>query len=147
MIEKFDLSYLNLSSIKFLIEKIDIREHGLVKNGGSSYNYGAPILEYPGMLGIKKIIEKHMPSELKLINSWFNITHPGGDLKPHFHGESIISGAFYVHAGKNSVPLIFEKEKVYPKPGLLVLFSSDLVHYTEPEKEKRIVISFNTDYK
>lgn len=148
MIEQYDLSFLNLEKILKILQSTQTREHGLVSDGASSYNYGMPILEHPELLGLKKIIQKHIDDyssrPLKIINSWFNISNPGNELKPHNHPQSIVSGAFYL-SGK--VPLIFPDIQVEPYPGLLVIFSSDLVHYTEPEKQQRIVISFNTDYE
>jgi len=148
MIEQYDLSFLNLEKILKILQLTQTREHGLVSDGASSYNYGMPILEHPELLGLKKIIQKHINEcssrPLKIINSWYNISNPGNELKPHNHPQSIISGAFYL-SGK--VPLIFPDTKVQPYPGLLVIFSSDLVHYTKPETEQRIVISFNTDYE
>ena len=148
MIEQYNLCFLNLEKILKILQSTQTREHGLVSDGGSSYNYGMPILEHPELIGLKKIIQKHIDDyssrPLKIINSWFNISNPGNELKPHNHPQSIISGAFYL-SGK--VPLIFPDTKVKPYPGLLVIFSSDLVHYTEPEKQQRVVISFNTDYE
>ena len=148
MIEQYDLSFLNLEKILKILQSTQTREHGLVSDGASSYNYGMPILEHPELMGLKKIIQKHIDDyssrPLKIINSWFNISNPGNELKPHNHPQSIVSGAFYL-SGK--VPLIFPDEKVEPYSGLLVIFSSDLVHYTKPEKEQRVVISFNTDYE
>jgi hypothetical protein len=148
MIKQYDLSFLNLEKINKILQSSQTREHGLVSDGSSSYNYGMPILEHSELLGLKKIIQKHINEcslkPLKLINSWFNISNPGNELKPHNHPQSIISGAFYL-SGK--VPLIFPDTQVEPYLGLLVIFSSDLVHYTEPETEQRVVISFNTDYE
>jgi hypothetical protein len=148
MIEQYNLSFLNLEKILKILQSTQTREHGLVSDGGSSYNYGMPILENPELIGLKKIIQKHIDEyssrPLKIINSWFNISNPGNELKPHNHPQSIVSGAFYL-SGK--VPLVFPDTKIQPYPGLLVIFSSDLVHYTEPEKQQRIVISFNTDYE
>lgn len=152
MIEKYDLSYLNLNSIKDVLLSIQTNPHGLVTKGVSTYNFGMPTLQYPQLLGLNKIIKKYIESyckkynipKLKLINSWFNISQPGNKLKAHNHGESVISGAFYV---SGSTPLIFPETSIKPKPGLLVIFSSDLVHYTEEEQEERIIISFNTDYE
>jgi len=147
MIEQYNLSFLELNKISKILQSTQTRDHGLVGDGVSSYNYGMPILMHPELLGLKKIIQKHINEcslkPLKLINSWFNISNPGNELKPHNHPQSIISGAFYL-SGK--VPLIFPDTKVQPYPGLLVIFSSDLVHYTEAETEQRIVISFNTEY-
>jgi hypothetical protein len=151
MIEKYDLSFLNLNSIRNTLLQINTATHGLVSKGSSTYNYGMPTLQYSEFFGLNKIIQRYVElysqkykiPKLKIINSWFNISEPGSKLKPHNHGESIISGAFYI---SGSVPLIFLEEEVKPYPGLLTIFSSELVHYTEKELEKRIVISFNTDY-
>jgi hypothetical protein len=139
MIEQYDLSFLNLNTIKNKLLQIETNSHGLVTKGVSTYNHGMPILMYPELIGLKNIIKQYVRiycnkydiPPLKFINSWFNISQPGNKLKAHKHEESIISGAFYL-SGKT--------------PGMLVIFSSDLVHYTEEETEQRIVISFNTNY-
>ena len=150
MIKQYDLSFLNLENILKILQSTQTREHGLVGDGISSYNYGMPILEYPELIGLKAIIQKYLkeyhPKPLKIINSWFNTMNVGDELKIHKHEESIVSGAFYINVGKNSVPLIFSTEQVKPKNGLLVLFPSEMEHYTEPEREQRTVMSFNTEY-
>jgi hypothetical protein len=150
MIEEYDLSFLNLEKIFKILYSTQAREHGLVTGGVSSYNYGMPILEHPQLFDLKKIIQKHLneyyPKPLQIINSWFNTMNVGDELKIHKHEDSIVSGAFYVNVRENSVPLIFSTEQIKPKNGLLVLFPSEMEHYTEPEKEQRTVISFNTDY-
>lgn len=151
MVEEYNLSFLNLERIKKVLLNSQTNEHGLVTEGTSSYNVGPPILFHPQLRGLNLVIEKyvrlycenHNIPSLKLINSWFNITKAGNKLKAHKHEESIISGAFYL---TNGVPLIFSNAQVNPYPGLLCIFSSDLVHYTEEETQERIVISFNTDY-
>lgn len=150
MIKQYDLSFLNLENILKILQSTQTREHGLVGDGISSYNYGMPILEYPELFGLKAIIQKYLkeyhPKPLKIINSWFNTMNVGDELKIHKHEESIVSGAFYINVGDNSVPLIFSTEQVKPKNGLLVLFPSEMEHYTEPEREQRTVMSFNTEY-
>jgi hypothetical protein len=150
MIKQYDLSFLNLEKILKILYSTQAREHGLVTGGVSSYNYGMPILEHPQLFDLKKIIQKHLneyyQKPLQIINSWFNTMNVGDELKIHKHEDSIVSGAFYVNVGENSVPLIFSTEQIKPKNGLLVLFPSEMEHYTEPEKEQRTVISFNTDY-
>lgn len=151
MIEEYNLSFLNLNSIKNKLLQIQTAPHGLVTKGVSTYNHGMPVLMYPELTGLKTIIneyviiycEKYSIPPLKFINSWFNISQPGNKLKAHNHGESIVSGAFYI---SGATPLIFPDKSIKPYPGLLVIFSSDLVHYTEEETEERIIISFNTDY-
>ena len=150
MIKQYDLSFLNLENILKILQSTQTREHGLVGDGISSYNYGMPILEYPELFGLKAIIQKYLkeyhPKPLKIINSWFNTMNVGDKLKIHKHEESIVSGAFYINVGDNSVPLIFSTQQVKPKNGLLVLFPSEMEHYTEPEREQRTVMSFNTEY-
>lgn len=150
MIKQYDLSFLNLEKILKVLQFTQTREHGLVGDGISSYNYGMPILEYPELIGLKTIIQKYLkeyhPKPLKIINSWFNTMNVGDELKIHKHEESIVSGAFYINVGENSVPLIFSTEQVKSKNGLLVLFPSEMEHYTEPEREQRTVMSFNTEY-
>lgn len=151
MVEEYNLSFLNLDSIKDILLQSQSDIHGLLTNGRSSYNVGMPILMYPKLKPLYAILKqyvrmycnKHDIPKVKFINSWFNITNPGSELKAHNHPQSIISGAFYL-SGKT--PLIFPDTKVEPYPGLLVIFPSDMVHYTKEEQEQRIVISFNTDY-
>jgi hypothetical protein len=151
MIEAYNLSFLNLNTIKNTLLNIKTSSHGLVTKGFSTYNYGMPVLMYPELAGLQNILKQYVRLycnkygilPLKFINSWFNISQAGNKLKAHNHGESIISGAFYI---SGSTPLIFPDTSIHPYPGLLVIFSSDLVHYTEEETEERIIISFNTDY-
>jgi hypothetical protein len=152
MIEEYNLSYLNLEYLKNTLLHTKTSSHGLVTKGTSTYNQGMPILMYPELTGLRNILKQYVRlycskydiSPLKFINSWFNISQSGNKLKAHKHEESIISGAFYI-SGKT--PLIFSDTSVKPYSGLLVIFSSDLIHYTEEETEERIVISFNTDYE
>ena len=155
MIEKYDLSFLNLNKIEEVLFNIKATEHGLLTDGKSSFNYGMPILMYPELKSLYTILKQYVRlyskqyniQELKFINSWFNITNPGNKLKAHHHGENGLSGAFYVSVGKNSVPLIFPDMQVKPYSGLLIIFPSSTLHYTEEEQEQRIVISFNTNYE
>jgi hypothetical protein len=152
MIEEYDLSFLNLNTIKNRLLQIETNSHGLVSKGVSTYNHGMPTLMYPELTGLRNIFKQYVKiycnkysiSQLKFINSWFNISQLGSKLKAHSHEESVISGAFYI-SGKT--PLIFPDTSIDPYPGLLVIFSSDLIHYTEKETEERIIISFNTDYE
>lgn len=155
MIEEYNLSFLNLNKIKEVLFNIEATEHGLLSDGRSTFNYGMPILLYPELKSLYAILKKyvrlycnqHNISKLKFINSWFNITNPGNKLKAHHHGEDGLSGAFYVSVGEQSVPLIFPDVQIKPYSGLLVIFPSSTIHYTEEEQEQRVVISFNTDYE
>ena len=154
MIEKYDLSFLNLKKIENILLQSQSDVHGLLSKGTSSFNVGMPILMHPELKGLYKIIEKcvrmycnkHHLGEFQFINSWFNITEPESELKKHNHGANGLSGAFYVSVGKQSVPLIFPHTQIQPNPGLLIIFPSELDHYTIKEKERRVVMSFNTEF-
>lgn len=158
MIEQYNLSFLNLDSIQKKLLKSQSNQHGLLTDGKSSFNYGIPILMMPEFKSLylifKKYVKiyctKHNIPKAEFINSWYNVTNPGNKLKLHDHGQKGLSGAFYVSVGKKSVPLIFpdteQKIKIKPYPGLLIIFPSSFPHCTDKEQEKRIVISFNTDY-
>ena len=152
MIEEYNLSFLNLNTIRNTLLRIETASHGLVSKGVSTYNHGMPVLMYPELTGLRNILKQYVRLycnkydilPLKFINSWFNISQAGNKLKAHKHEESIVSGAFYI---SGSTPLIFPDISIKPYPGLLIIFSSDLVHYTEEETEERIIISFNTNYE
>ena len=151
MIEEYNLSFLNLNTIRNTLLQIETSSHGLVTKGASTYNHGMPVLMYPELTGLRNILKQYVRLycnkydilPLRFINSWFNISQAGNKLKAHKHEESIVSGAFYI---SGRTPLIFPDTSIKPYSGLLVIFSSDLVHYTEEETEERIIISFNTDY-
>ena len=152
MIEEYNLSFLNLNTIRNTLLRIETASHGLVPKGVSTYNHGMPVLMYPELTGLRNILKQYVRlycnkyniSPLKFINSWFNISQAGNKLKAHNHEESIVSGAFYI---SGITPLIFPDTSIQPYSGLLIIFSSDLVHYTEEETEERIIISFNTNYE
>lgn len=155
MIEQYDLSYLNMSSLESKLLGLHASSHGLLTEGISSFNVGMPLFLHSQFKSLYIIIrryvraycEKYDLPSLYFINSWFNVTYPGSKLKVHNHGKTGLSGALYVSAGKESVPLIFSDISIRPRPGLLIIFPSPLDHYTEKEKERRVVISFNTNYQ
>jgi hypothetical protein len=151
MIKEYNLSFLNIDNIATLLLNINLREHGLLSDGKSSFNYGIPLLMHPDLNSINIIFKKYLDlycrnsniPEVKFINSWFNIANAGSKLISHNHGQNGLSGVFYI-SGKT--PLIFKNRSIAPYPGLLIIFPSSFDHYTEEEKEQRIVISFNTKF-
>lgn len=154
MIEQYNLSFLNLKNIENVLLNIPSNTHGLLTNGSSSFNVGMPLLLHQELKGLYLIIQKYVKLYTskyniklsKFINSWYNITEPNSELQKHNHGNTGLSGALYVSVGENSVPLIFSTTKIKPYSGLLIIFPSHMDHYTEKEQEKRIVISFNTEF-
>ena len=103
----------------------------------------------------------------KINNMWAIINTGGSANLRHQHGNSTISGAYYVRAPENSGDIIFydprpapvyshpnaispnslnaEVNGVSPREGALVLFPSYLDHSVNENKtsQERIVISFN----
>lgn len=72
----------------------------------------------------------------------------------HNHEPSWYSFVYYLKAGKNCSPLIFEgsgdkKSSIIkqPLPNMLILFPSYLNHYVPPTKEERVVIAGNLQIK
>ena len=103
----------------------------------------------------------------KINNMWAIINTGGSANLRHQHGNSTISGAYYVRAPENSGDIVFYDPRpapvysypnidkpnilnaqvngVNPKEGALVLFPSYLDHSVNENlsKDERIVISFN----
>ena len=115
---------------------------------------------------IKNIEEKLcLTHKLKLDSFWFNVNNFGSFNRPHQHGNSVISGVYYVSIPKNSGNIVFMNQSldsfyqsikqynkynstiwtVKPENNLCLLFPSYLMHYVEPNlnKKERISISFN----
>ena len=104
---------------------------------------------------------------VKINNIWSIINIGGSANLRHQHGNSTISGAYYVRAPKNSGDIVFydprpapvyshpnakapnslnaQVNAISPKEGALILFPSFLDHSVNENltSEERIVISFN----
>ena len=103
-----------------------------------------------------------------IANGWVNINPPGGYNAPHIHPDALISGTFYVSVptGANPVggaiefnvphntlkmsklfvtPMLTERVRVMPEPGLVLLFPGTQPHWVHPNDsgQDRISISFN----
>lgn len=175
VISVFDL---NNSEIDFgnIINKIDEESkshNGLIKNGVRSQqskfldllpelknSLNNCVLQYTEELGLL---------DCAISYSWCNIYQKNGNIKPHRHELSVISGAFYPFADGYAGQIVFnnpcgvfkinEVTKHFTEynrqefeidvfPGLLVLFPSWLTHYSENNQaENRYVISFDTTLK
>tara|TARA_Y100001936_G_C15928993_1_gene588277 strand:+ start:66 stop:662 length:597 start_codon:yes stop_codon:yes gene_type:complete len=121
--------------------------------------------------GIKQVISdmdwEKSKQTAKINNMWAIINTGGSGNLRHQHGNSTISGAYYVRAPVNSGDIVFYDPRpapvyshpnvvnanllnaqvngISPKEGALVLFPSYLDHSVNENKssEERIVISFN----
>tara|TARA_R110000823_G_scaffold410_1_gene1820 strand:- start:29 stop:619 length:591 start_codon:yes stop_codon:yes gene_type:complete len=100
---------------------------------------------------------------IKINNSWFNISKKNDYLQKHIHKGSLISGAFYIKSGKNDTIDFFDNNDMTTDPercteislsstsfsfdcvpARLLLFKSSLEHGTPKQTSKeKIVISFN----
>mgnify|MGYP001425276823 CR=1 FL=1 len=104
---------------------------------------------------------------VKINNMWAIVNTGGSANLRHQHGNSTISGAYYVRAPENSGDIVFYDPRpapvhnhpisktanklnatvnsIKPEPGMLVLFPSYLEHSVNPNlsNKKKIVISFN----
>lgn len=109
--------------------------------------------------------EKYDCERFQITNSWFNVSvaNSGMAINYHRHSMSFFSGIYYLTKGS---PTFFEdpvihrtqaqlevlrfdylpSEKIYPKPGKLVIFPSWMYHYAAPHVDDfdRYIISFNT---
>lgn len=105
--------------------------------------------------------------DVKITNMWAIINYKGSFNQKHHHGNSDLSAAYYLSAGKDCGNIVFYDPRpaptfkhpiakkanilnasinsVTPEEGLLVLFPSYVEHSVSPNlsNEKRVVISFN----
>ena len=98
---------------------------------------------------------------IKILNSWFNISKQNDYLQKHIHNGSLLSGVFYIKSDVNDVITFYDTVDVtqvpnrateisYSRyelncvPGRLLLFKSSLEHGTPRQKSKeKIAVSFN----
>jgi uncharacterized protein (TIGR02466 family) len=111
--------------------------------------------------------------KLYVTQSWVLMNEPGIGMHGHTHSNSVISGSLYFSDMPNPNPkMVFNKHRTYqqleltperektniynttvnvvePQKGDLILFSSSLQHYVEPNmsNQKRYSIAFNTFIK
>jgi hypothetical protein len=83
---------------------------------------------------------------LKCSEVWGVLYNEGDYTTPHQHSPSLFSFAYYVNAPFGSAPLVFftTNHKIYPEPGMLVVFESRLKHGVPPNHCKnRCMVSGN----
>jgi uncharacterized protein (TIGR02466 family) len=105
--------------------------------------------------------------KFKLTNSWIVKTEINGETRTHFHGNSLVSGVYYLkspincgnirfYRKKNFFPVFdidFSEWNIYncvsyafePREGSVIFFPSNLEHKVEPNRsnENRYSIAFN----
>jgi len=105
------------------------------------------------------LVESKIPyQELKILDSWINISTPGGFQELHIHGQNIISGCLYVDTGDGCGEIEFQPH-IYetthkaniaytPTDGKILVFHGMTPHrviYNKSDKN-RISLSFNYSY-
>lgn len=72
----------------------------------------------------------------EIIHSWVNRASEGGYQRMHYHGNSVVSGVYYLQADpKRSAPLMFDKAEVNTQPYIAIaareqtLFTANRVAY------------------
>ena len=74
--------------------------------------------------------------DFAIIHAWVNRAAEGGYQRMHYHGNSIVSGVYYLQADpKQSAPLMFDKPEINTQPYLAIaareqtLFTANRVAY------------------
>ncbi len=72
----------------------------------------------------------------KIVHAWVNRASEGGYQRMHYHGNSVVSGVYYLQADpKQSAPLMFDKAEINTQPYLAIaareqtLFTANRVAY------------------
>lgn len=172
----------NLVDFELTTKKV-IQDNGSHQNGMLSVNSShktfdqlqnldefKPLVDEINKLASQYLTELGYTQEFQkniyIANMWCNISYAGDFIFPHVHGNSVISGAFYVKSTENNKIRFFNNlQNMMPKaqeynilnyeycdydctPGRILLFSSDFLHGTEKQLDgEKIVLSFNLDLK
>lgn len=109
-------------------------------------------------------------SKQEIVRSWTNLNNSTALDQPHSHAKSALSCVYYVKGGEScgnlvvqtpitALNYVFDKEyitehsaftssemEIYPKPGMLIIFPSWLMHYVKQNlsSSERISIAFET---
>jgi uncharacterized protein (TIGR02466 family) len=158
--------------------EIDNERNGVLFSKVNSWKVGS-ILDQPDFKSIKDFclhaiehhitnVEKYSYEDFWISSSWLNFCQPGGYQENHTHGNSVLSGCFYILADTSHPGLTFKKQRIDAGPHLifgetgdnsykseeiefkiktndLLLFSPQLMHgYNKnTSNETRISIAFN----
>ena len=176
-VTQYNLSYLDTDKILEILKKFEVGPHGILDGSDSSYGKDLSILDDKELKFLKDEIDKCLNEYIERVQlqniiitgSWYNNMSLGSRLHPHRHEGSVLSGAFYLKANDNTVPLVLKSPLlpykmndlykatdnqysssgigIQPIKGFLVIFPSWIEHQTNPEQGERCLISFNTFYK
>jgi hypothetical protein len=155
MVKKTKLILKNKEEVLKKIKTIKSSEYSALENGTSSYhtkyNYGKDKEFHP-------ILDKFLETAgkgFRILDFWFNIYGPNGHVKPHRHAQenlegNLKSGVYYIQKPINSGNIILNNKVIKIEEDDMLLFDSDIEHYSEPNKsnQDRVIFSCNltSDY-
>ena len=139
-------------------------------NVHSSYKKCKDITREVGLIKTRAVMDalfekykQHMPRfkdlQMPLINSWINITEPGGFQDMHSHAYDELVGCFYLNVPENSGMLdiapLFEQASTHhrhtikPHTGMYVFIPGNTLHRVTYNKSslQRISLAFNYKVK
>jgi len=155
----------------------EVKKNQKPNQNGNMISLNHYVLDIPYLSDLKEHIVKQVNKyvhevlcitksvEVYITQSWVNINHTDTSHHPHHHGNSLISGVYYL---QGDTPITFESDRdifqnfafefteknyfnsafcdVFVKEGRCILFPSILSHSVNPNKnkEERISLSFNT---
>lgn len=162
-------------------QAIEVDDLGLRENssGTASTDAGTNILELPRFEPVAQFVNECVVDYLdnivsyqydafSVIHAWVNKARVGAFQPMHLHGNSVVSGVYYLQASSENTPLIFEKSEINTSPylaiapqeqtlynanrmalpvksGVCFIFPSNIRHgYDIPNKgEERVSLAFN----
>lgn len=65
-------------------------------------------------------IVSYQYERFSIVHAWVNRAAEGGIQRMHYHGNSVVSGVYYLQASRDNAPLIFEKTEVNTSPYLAI---------------------------
>ena len=152
-------NFINQSEIDKICDSIDRKsliDYDYIK-GNAKTSIGVSQNQF---LDFHKDLEERIVKEIPIKNqrmaeSWCTIQKEDSTLKWHNHPNSILSGILYLKVDWDSSKLVFqnptsmegEVKEIKPKPGLLLMWPSFLMHVsgdTINKSKERIIIGFNS---
>tara|TARA_R100001509_G_C4762101_1_gene180084 strand:+ start:98 stop:574 length:477 start_codon:yes stop_codon:yes gene_type:complete len=138
----------NKKQIMNYIDEIPFKEHPLVNNGLSTYDYFIKDFD----IFFKKITDKFLSmvdSNYNIIDFWINKYFYKGYVKKHNHPTdkklTAKTGVYYFKTPENSGDLIISNKRANMKEGDIIIFNPNQIHWTEENLSKKDKIIFSVN--
>jgi len=118
-------------------------------------SFSSPITQFINKCCVQCNVKPNATYDWDYSDAWFNVAAQGGYNAPHAHPLSEISGAYYVRTTEppegypfsGRIDFYYQDKNThfFPKPGTLILFPGDMLHFVHPYygAGHRICLSFN----